>query len=100
MVCLEKPEPHIRVLWVAQFVTLSFAQPTPKDGKVLAFVRDIRLGLLPDTVAVQPKWLTPEDVEVSPAADMEALLVRLAPRYPIYPKITKEQRGSPYPGRP
>ena len=47
VVFLEAPEPHIRVLWGAQFVTPSFAQPTPEDGKVLAFARDTRLGLLP-----------------------------------------------------
>ena len=88
VVCLENPEPHIRVLWVAQFVTLYFAQPTPEDGKVLSFVRDIRLGLLPDTVAVEPEWLTPADVAVPPAADIEALLVRLAPKYPHLPPDT------------
>ena len=54
MVCLEAPEPHIRVLWGAQFVTQSFAKLTPEDGKVLAFMRDISLGLHPDTVVVQP----------------------------------------------
>ena len=35
------PEIHIRVLWGAQFVTQSFAQPTLQDGKILAFVRGI-----------------------------------------------------------
>ena len=54
MVCLEDPEPHICLLWGAQFVTLSFAQLTPEDGKVLAFTRDIRLGLLSATVVVNP----------------------------------------------
>ena len=65
VVCLEDPEPHIRVLWVAQFVTLSFAQPTPEDGKVLAFARDIRLGLLPAKVVVKSEWLTPGEVTVT-----------------------------------
>ena len=54
VVCLEAPEPHIRVIWGAHFVTLSFAQFTPEDRKVLNFSRDIHLGLLPDTVVVQP----------------------------------------------
>ena len=58
VVCLDTPDPHTCVLWGAQFVTPFFAQPTPKDGKVLAFARDIGLGLLQDTVVVQPEWLT------------------------------------------
>ena len=57
MVCLENPEPHIRVFWGAQFVIPSFAQPTPEDGKVLVFAKDILLVLLPATVVVQPEWL-------------------------------------------
>ena len=56
-VCLEAPESHIRVIWGAQFVTPSFAQTTPEDGKVLVFARDICLGLLPATVVVRPEWL-------------------------------------------
>ena len=54
MVCLEAPEPHICLLWGAQFVTPSFSQPTPEDGKVPAFAGDIRLDLLPATVMVHP----------------------------------------------
>ena len=80
VVFLESQELHIRVLWGAPFMTLSFAQPTPEEGKVLAFARDIRLGLLPAIVVVQPEWLTPADVAVPPTVDMEALLVSLAPR--------------------
>ena len=53
VVCLEAPEPHIHVIWGAQFVTPSFAQPTPEDGKFLAFARDIQLGLLPATMVVK-----------------------------------------------
>ena len=57
--------------------------------------RDIGLGLLPDTVVVQPEWLTPEDVAVPPAADMEALLARLAPRHPHLPlDIPRTERVS------
>ena len=59
MVYLEAPEPHIRVLWDTQFVTLSFSQPTPEDRKVLAFVRDIYLRLPPETVVAQPEWISP-----------------------------------------
>ena len=88
VMCFKDTEPHICVLWGAQFVTLSFSQPTPEDRKVLAFSRDIRLGLLPATVVVQPEWLTPADMAVSPAADMEALLARLAPRHPHLPQDT------------
>ena len=46
VVCLEAPESHIRVIWGAQFVTPSFAQPTLEGGKILAFARNIRLGIL------------------------------------------------------
>ena len=55
LVCLDSPEPHIRVLWGTQFFTPSFARPTPEDGKVLAFARDIWLGQLPGTVVMLPE---------------------------------------------
>ena len=67
------------MLWGAQFVTPSFAQPTPEDLKVLTFARDTHLGLLPDTVVVQPERITPSEMAVPPVADMEALLDLLAP---------------------
>ena len=91
MVCLKAPEPHIRVLWGAQFVTLSFAQPTSEDGKVLDFARDIRFGLLLETVVVKPEWLTPGEVTVPRSADMEALMSHLAPRHPLLPLDTPRQ---------
>ena len=37
LVCLNSPEPHIRVLWGGHFVTPSFVEPTPEDGNILAF---------------------------------------------------------------
>ena len=55
MMCLEYPEPHICMLWGAQFTTPSFDQPTPEGRKVLAFTKDIHLGLLPDTVVANPE---------------------------------------------
>ena len=76
------------MIWGAQFVTPSFAQPTPESMKVLAFARDIRLGLLPDTVVVQPEWITPEDVTVPQVAYMETLLTRLFPGNPCLPLDT------------
>ena len=88
MVYVEAPEPHIRVLWGAQFVTPSFAQPTPEDGKVLAFSRDIRLGLLPTPVVVKLEWLTPGEVAVTQSAYMEDLLARLDPGHPRLPPDT------------
>ena len=88
MVCIEVPEPNIRVLWGAQFVTLSFAQPTPEDRNVLSFARDIPLGLLPATVVVQPEWLTLTDVAVPQVTEMEALSARLAPGHPRLPPDT------------
>ena len=48
MVCLEVPEPHIRVLWGTQFMTPSSAQPTPEDGKVLAFAKRYLPWTAPD----------------------------------------------------
>ena len=69
-------------------MTPSFAQPTPEYGKFLSFARDIHLGLLPAMVVVQPEWLTPVDVAVPLAAEMEALLARLAPRHPGLPQDT------------
>ena len=67
-------------------MTPSFTQPTPEDGKVLAFARDIRLDLLTYIVVVQPEWLIPADVEVLQAEEMEALLARLAPGHPRLPQ--------------
>ena len=64
MVCLEAPDPHIRVLWGAHFVTPSFAQPTPEDRKFLAFARYIRLGFVPETVVVKLEWITPVEFTV------------------------------------
>ena len=65
VVCLKAPDPHIRVLWGAQSATPSFANPTPEEKKILAFARDIRLGLLLVTVVVNPECLTPGEVTVS-----------------------------------
>ena len=88
VVCLEAPEPHIRVIWGAQFVTPSIAQPKTEDGNILAFDRDIRLVLLPATVAVKPEWITPGDVNVPQAADMGDLMSHLDPGHPRLPLET------------
>ena len=88
VVCLEAPDPHICILWGTQFVTLYFSQPTPEDGKVLAFARDIRLGLIPATVVVQPEWITTGKVVVLRARDMEALIASLALGHPRLPADT------------
>ena len=79
MVCLEYPEPHIRMLWGTQFVNLSFVQPT---GRSLPSREEIHLGVLPETVVVQPEWLAPEEVAVPRATEMEALRARLALGHP------------------
>ena len=100
VLCLEAPEPHIRVLWGTQFVTPSFVHPTLYDRKVLAFARDIHLGLLPATVVLKLEWLTLGEVTVPRAADMEALLSHLAPRAPSNtPRRPQDQTRSQYPGR-
>ena len=88
LVCLESPEMQIIVLWVTQFVTPSFVRLTPEDRKVLALVRDIRLGELPATVVMLPEWLTPSEVEVLLEANMEAALERLPPGTPRLPADT------------
>ena len=49
---------------------------------------DIRLGLLPATVVVQPEWLAPEEVGVPRATDMEVLIARLALGYTWLPADT------------
>ena len=88
VVLLKAPEPHICVLWGDQFVKPSFAQPTPEDGKVLAFVGDIHLGLLLATLVAKLEWLTPGEVNVPQAADMEALMAHLTPGHPRLPPET------------
>ena len=74
MVFLEAPQPHIRVIWGSQFANPSFAQPTQEEKKVLAFARDIRIGLLPATVVVYPECLTPGEVAVPQETEMETWL--------------------------
>ena len=71
VVFLESPESHIHVLWGNQLINLYFAQQTLEDGKVISFAGDIRLGLLPETLA-----------------DMESLMARLAPGHPHLPPDT------------
>ena len=100
MVCFDASEPHIRILWVTQFVTPTFEKPTPEDGKLLSLTRDIQLGLLTAMVVVQPECLTSEYLAVPQAAEMEALVLRLAPGHPLLPRTPQGQRGSPYPGHP
>ena len=101
VVCLEAPDTNICMLWGAQFVTLSFAQPTPEDRNVLSFARDIPLGLLPATVVLHPEWLTLADVAVPQATEMEALLARLAPGHPrLPPRYPKDRQGLHTPGIP
>ena len=57
--------------------------------------REIRLGILPATVMVQPEWLTQVDMAVSQAAEMEALLARLAPRHMcLHPNTPRTDRVS------
>ena len=99
VVYLEAPDLHIRVLWGTHFMTLSFSHPTPEDGKILAFARDNRLGLIPETVVVQPEWIDPVEVAVQRATEMEALLACLTPGHPQISAGTSSRRGSPYPGR-
>ena len=88
VVFLEAPELQIRVLWGAQFVTPSFAQPTPEDGKALTFSQYIRIGLLPETVVVKLEWLTLREFNVPQAADMGALMSHLSPGHPRLPPET------------
>ena len=85
MVCLEYPEPHIRMLWGTQFVNPSFVQPT---GRSLPSREDIRLGILPATVVVQPEWLSLEEVAVPRSTEMKALIARLALGHPWLPVDT------------
>ena len=88
MVCLDSSEPHIRVLWGAHFMTPSFTQPTLQDRKVIAFARDIRLGLFPAIVVVKLEWITPGKVNPPQAVDMDYLMARLAPGHPRLPPDT------------
>ena len=78
---------HTRALG-SSIGTPSFAQPTPQDGKVLAFERYIRLGLLLATVVVNPELLTPGEVNIPQAAYMEDLMACLSPRHPRLPPET------------
>ena len=63
-------------------MTPSFALQTLEGRKVLAFARDIRLGLLPSTVMVKPEWISPGEVTIPRAVDMEALMSHPAPGHP------------------
>ena len=85
MVCLEDPEPQIRMLWGTQFVTPSFSQPT---GRYSPLREDTRLGILLPMVVVQPEWLAPEEVAAPRVTEMEALIARLALGHPWIPADT------------
>ena len=85
LVCLESPEPHIRMLLVTQFVTPSFTRPTSEDRKVITFARYIQLSQLPASVMVLPEWLEQSEVEVSQEEDIEVELSRLTPCMPRLP---------------
>ena len=66
----------------------SFVKPTPEDGKVLAFARNICLGQLPAKVVVLLECIAPIKVEVPREAEMEAELVHLATGQPRLSKDT------------
>ena len=63
----------------------SFTQPTPEDGKVLAFSRDVRQAHIPTTAEVNPEWfqVDAEDIpsleELTQALDRTSLVT---PRIP------------------
>ena len=73
------------MLWGTQLVTPSFSQPTVRSSPSR---EDIRLGILPEAVVVQPEWLAPEEVAVPRATGMEALIARLALGHPWIPADT------------
>ena len=74
LVCLESPEPHIRMLLVTQFVTPSFTRPTSEDRKVLKFARDIQLVQLPASDVIPPEWMELSEVEVPREEETKAAL--------------------------
>ena len=55
--CVERTDPHIRVLWGVEYVMMYLICPTPEDRKVMSFARDVSQGQLPTTVEVNTEWL-------------------------------------------
>ena len=66
-------------------MTPSFSQPTQEDRNVLSFSRGIRFGLLLEILVVNPEWITPGEVTVPQASDMEVLMSHLSPGHPRLP---------------
>ena len=88
LVCLEKTDPHTRILWGAQYVTPFFARATPEDGTVLVFARDVRLGHLMTTVKVKTEWLMVEEVADPLVVDMYQALVSTGSEASRLPDMT------------
>ena len=87
VVCIEIPAPHIRMLWVQKFVAPLFAQPTPEDGNILAFLRDIHGGQIPASIEILAHWLKTQDITDTTAQELQAALL-VAPQGNLLPTAT------------
>ena len=88
VVCIEIPDPHIRVLWGVECVIPSFTRPTPEDGKTLAFAMGILQGQLPTTIEVNPEWFQVDNEDIPTLEDLTQAIAQTAPGKPRIPEQT------------
>ena len=82
------PTPYIRVLWGAHYSMPSCAQPSPEYGRVLAFVRYIRLGQIPSMVAILKVFLDEDNCDNPEDIGLYQVIMHLTPETPRLPPET------------
>ena len=82
------PTPYIRVLWGDHYSMPSCAQPSPEYGRVLAFVRYIRLGQIPSMVAILKVFLDEDNCDNPEDIGLYQVIMHLTPETPRLPPET------------
>ena len=87
IICVERPAPHIHVLWGQQSVVSSFAHATPEDENIIAFSQDICKRQIPASVETPDQWLEAREVTASSSLELQSDLL-VAPPGPLPPPTT------------
>ena len=89
VVYVKTPDLHIKVFWGVEYMMFSFlSRPTPKDGKVLVFTRDLWQGKIPINVEINPGWSKVYTEDVLSLEDLTQALAWTAPGTPRIPEKT------------
>ena len=90
VVCVETPELHIKSSGGVEYIIFSFlCSPTPKDGKVLAFTRDVWQEKLPTTNKVNPEWFQVSPKDTPPLKELTQVLAWKVLGTPRIPEQTE-----------